>query len=353
MGEGDVLAHELAKMIGIRVAALRFLSPASAEFDVAHRALASAQPDEPEHRKNLLVQFARMRKTGCPLMVMEFVHGDSLQGRLGSEALSRGEKGFMRNLGHVLAMDLLMNNWDRMPALRSWPKAGNLGNVLVVSGGNDGGEGHSYSVVAIDQTAHLLCEPQKRADYYHALRSFVVDEVMMMSQEGGAGGGDSCCLAEEETEGLKRIKKAVQSQVMRWTGEMEKDAETFRQFMIKPDSVQGVVLGGTAFSFLLDGVRDVFSRAGTLRAEFVGKTAALVELTKGYFVEVEGEHHGERIEASVSFIEGCMGTVESDDLYQKRVHDTLADNIVFPGRAFFSTLQCKPEEPNLMMQGAS
>jgi len=312
--EGDVLAHELAKMLGVRTAALRFISPLSEEFNLARSSLICVQADEPEHGQRISLLFTNLQKTGCPLMVMEFVPGGSLQDRLGSEALSRGEEDFMRKLGHIIAMDTLMNNWDRAPALHPWPSAGNLGNVLVTAAGD---------VVAIDQAVQLPCEPQLRAEYYRALRTFV-EEVAQ---------GDSL------GEGLERIRKAIQKQVMKWTGDVASDAKLFEQFMVKPESTFGVTLDRTACRHLLTGVRDIFSRIAAFRAEFQAKRVNLVELVRTYFAEVEGEHHGKRIDAATTFIEDCMSVVEAEGLYKSIVQATVTINTVFPKRKFVSNLQ--------------
>ena len=87
---GDVIADELAKMVGVPTAPIRFVAAASAEFEEAHEALSAAESDEPEMGRRLQGALARMQQTGHPLMVMEFVHGESLSGHKGSQALRNG-----------------------------------------------------------------------------------------------------------------------------------------------------------------------------------------------------------------------------------------------------------------------
>ena len=135
---------------------------------------------------------------------MEFVRGDALPERRGSEALARGAGSFMRGLGRVLALDTFLNNWDRLPALRAWPHQGNLGNLLVDEGGD---------LVAIDQTVKVLTEPQKRAEYYNALRAFV-DEVFQ-APSGSAAEPPAGRTGGVGTwrDGMRRILKAQQERM--------------------------------------------------------------------------------------------------------------------------------------------
>eukprot|EP00927_Polykrikos_kofoidii_P029297 TRINITY_DN25353_c1_g1_i1.p1 TRINITY_DN25353_c1_g1~~TRINITY_DN25353_c1_g1_i1.p1 ORF type:complete len:619 (-),score=116.85 TRINITY_DN25353_c1_g1_i1:249-1841(-) len=314
LDEGDVLAHEFSKIIGIRVANIRFVSPASLEFQTASNSLEAADADEPEMHKHLASMLATLKTTGCPLMIMEFLEGTSLKGRAASERLDACDEGFLRSLGGFLAMDSVLNNWDRLPGLRTWPHKGNLDNVFITISGE---------VVAIDQAVQLLCEPQVRVDYYQALRAFVNE---VMQADGLAG------------EGLRCIKSAIRHQVMKWTGDEKRDAELQQHFINKADKDGnpefGVALSDAASICLLSGVRDIFSNIAIVRADYVSKKIAFVENAKGFFVEVAGAHRYERIEASANFIEECLKVVESEDLYKIALQETLDRNIVHPGRMY-------------------
>lgn len=314
LDEGDVLAHEFSKMIGVRVANIRFISPSSLEFQTASLSLEAAEADEPEMHTYIRKMLARLKTTGCPLMVMEFLNGTSLKDRAASERLVACDEGLLRSLGAFLAMDSVLNNWDRLPGLRTWPRKGNLDNVFITMSGE---------AVAIDQALQLLCEPQARIDYYSALRTFV-NEVM---QADGLDG-----------EGLRRIKLAIRHQVMKWTGDEERDAELQQHFTNKADKDGnpefGVDLADAASSHLLDGVRDAFSNIASVRAAYTSNKIAFVENAKGYFAEVEGAHQYERIEAGATFIEECLKVVESEDLYKNILQDTLDQSIVHPGRMY-------------------
>lgn len=247
-------------------------------------------------------------------MVMEFLDGTSLKGRAASERLVACDGGFLQSLGGILAMDSVLNNWDRLPALRTWPHKGNLDNVFITSSGE---------AVAIDQALQLLCEPQVRVDYYSALRTFV-NEVMQADSLNG--------------EGLRRITSAIRHQVMQWTGDEKRDAQLQQHFINKADKDGnpefGVVLADAASSHLLEGVRALFSKIGTVRADYVSIKAPFVANIKGLFAEVEGAHLHERIDAGADFIEECLEVVESEDRYRKILQETLNRNIVHPGRMY-------------------
>lgn len=285
---GDVLAYELARIVGVRVAPMRFVPASSAEFDVACRFLKAALPDEPEHGRRLTNTLAKLQRVGYPLVVIEFVHGDALQGRLGAEALKEGREASMRTLGRLAALDCFINNWDRFPVLQTWPSAGNLGNVMVTA---------EQEMVGIDQTLHALCDPQLRADYLNALRGFAGE----VSQGGSLEG-----------EGMRRVRQAVHSQVMPWTGEVAEDTELFQRVMIKPDQARGVELQDAACCFFVAGVGDVFARTAALRGELNARRTELLERTLGYCAQADAERlaqYSSCIEACLDFVDECMGVV--------------------------------------------
>ena len=311
--EGDVLAHEFFKIIGVRVATIRFISPSATEFQTASRSLGAAETDEPGMRKYLESMLARLRTTGCPLMVMEFVEGTSLKDRDASERLVACDKALLHSLGRILAVDSLLNNWDRLPALRTWPHKGNLDNVLIAKSGE---------IVAIDQALQLLSEPSVRVDYFRALRAFVNEVNLANGLDGN---------------GLGRTKLAIRHQVMKWTGDPQRDGELQQHFVIKADKDGnpefGVDLTDAASNHLLDGVRDIFSKIAVVRSNFVSNKT-FVEHAKGFFAEVEGAYRCARIEAAASFLENCLKVVESEDQYKSVVMETLEQNIVYPGLVY-------------------
>jgi len=109
--EGDVLAHEFSKFVGVQVVNTRFISPSSSEFQTASLGLEAAEADEPEMHNYLQKMLAMLRTKGCPLMVMEFLDGATLRGRSASERFVACDEGLIRTLGGFLAMDSVLNNW--------------------------------------------------------------------------------------------------------------------------------------------------------------------------------------------------------------------------------------------------
>jgi len=139
-------------------------------------------------------------------------------------------------------------------------------------------------------------------------------------------------------EGLRRIKDAIRNQVMKWTGDAEKDAELQQHFVNKQDKDGnpdfGVPLADVASGHLLDGVRDIFSKIAVVRAEFVANKTAFVDNAKEFFTEVEGARQFERIEAGASFIEESLKVLESEESYKNVLQETLDQSIVHPGRVY-------------------
>ena len=82
--------------------------------------------------------------------VLEFAQGHVLMGREGHDALQASiapEPKLMYQLGRLCAMDVLINNLDRVP-LPVWQNEGNLGNVMVT--------GHGGAILGIDQQINLV-----------------------------------------------------------------------------------------------------------------------------------------------------------------------------------------------------
>merc|ERR1712190_15834 len=65
----------------------------------------------------------------------------------GNEVLTAPSPELMRKLGKLCALDVLINNLDRVP-LPCWQNEGNLGNVMVVNSGK--------SIMGIDQQVNSI-----------------------------------------------------------------------------------------------------------------------------------------------------------------------------------------------------
>mmetsp|Transcript_53549 Transcript_53549/g.128976 ORF Transcript_53549/g.128976 Transcript_53549/m.128976 type:complete len:232 (-) Transcript_53549:430-1125(-) len=95
--------------------------------------------------------------------VVEFVPGIVLQGLPGQQALGQGPQQLLQELGELIALDCLLNNVDRVPAI--WQNEGNLSNVMIVSG----------SVVGIDQQVNPITNPAGSQKFIDTLSGFCQD----------------------------------------------------------------------------------------------------------------------------------------------------------------------------------
>ena len=189
-------------------------------------------------------------------MLMKFIFGEPLTGHLGSQLLRNGAKeefsDVIKALGHSIAFDCLMNNWDRFPALSVWPRKGNLENVIVSESNRN--DSSKYEVVFIDNTVKFMPAAKDQLQYFRALGIFVKEVGSMNENCKGSSVGTP-------TDGLQRIREAIRRQVPLWTGEKDKDAEMYQQFLLKPESVSSVELDDITISLLVKGLSEVFSRA--------------------------------------------------------------------------------------------
>eukprot|EP00931_Biecheleriopsis_adriatica_P102784 TRINITY_DN77714_c0_g1_i1.p1 TRINITY_DN77714_c0_g1~~TRINITY_DN77714_c0_g1_i1.p1 ORF type:complete len:618 (+),score=135.51 TRINITY_DN77714_c0_g1_i1:40-1854(+) len=144
----EALAVGVAAMVGVRVAQIRVLSQQEEEFTDMLLAL-GAEPS----RKDLNRQF---------VAVVEFIAGSALQGVGGQKALTEGSSGLVfQELGSLIALDCLLNNTDRIPAI--WSNDGNLGNVMVSTDG---------TVIGIDQQVNAIGDASGKDVYFQKLRDF-------------------------------------------------------------------------------------------------------------------------------------------------------------------------------------
>ena len=307
---GDVLAEEVTKIIGLRSAPARFISQASSEYRDAKEALISAKPDEPEIGRSIQLMLEKMQADGHPLMLMKFISGEPLTGHLGSQLLRNGAKeefhDVIKALGHSIAFDCLMNNWDRFPALSVWPRKGNLENVIVSENSRKGS--CKYEVVFIDNSVKFMPATKDQLEYFCALAFFVKEVGSMHINCKGSGVGTP-------TDGLQRIREAIRRQVPLWTGEKHKDAEIYQRFLQKPESVSSVELDNITIRLLVEGLSEVFSKAKKFRAEFVAKRTELVSMCRRLFIELDSNQYGKfigRVEGCLDFVCECLQVVENN-----------------------------------------
>lgn len=94
------------------------------------------------------------------LLIMEFVPGQALQDVFGAELACTATPELLRDLGAVVFLDMLLNNWDRISFPGLWNNDGNPANLIV--SGSDKGE---HRVNLIDQAATPLLFPPQLQKY--------------------------------------------------------------------------------------------------------------------------------------------------------------------------------------------
>jgi len=104
-------------------------------------------------------------------MVMEFMDGVDFE-HLGDleRLLLSGEGTIVKEIGHIIAFDMFINNWDRLPIV--WQNEGNLGNLFVQN--VDKGK-----IVGIDQAVtciHPVVNKVGYENYIERVRAFL-DEI--------------------------------------------------------------------------------------------------------------------------------------------------------------------------------
>jgi len=148
----ELFSQRLATAFGVRTAQMRIVLPADTEIAAVWRALHQAEPMEEHHRLKLQI-LCRTR----PFVVMEYIDGHPMMGVLAHEQLKNidASSQFWHELGRLMAFDMLINNFDRMPL--AWSNEGNLGNVMIASS--------SSFVVGIDQCIRAITHPTGMKNY--------------------------------------------------------------------------------------------------------------------------------------------------------------------------------------------
>jgi len=98
------------------------------------------------------------------LALIKFVNGCCLQGLDGQRILKEAEASFFMDFGSLIALDCLLNNYDRVPAI--WDNEGNLSNVMMSI---------TNQVVGIDQQINPIIDPNGKETYFTTLRQFCDD----------------------------------------------------------------------------------------------------------------------------------------------------------------------------------
>jgi hypothetical protein len=76
----------------------------------------------------------------------------------------------LRGLGEMVGMDMILNNWDRLPVPKLWKNDGNLGNVLLL---DQPKEKDLSNLIVIDQTVTAIWDPVRKAHYHDKVKNMM------------------------------------------------------------------------------------------------------------------------------------------------------------------------------------
>eukprot|EP00039_Didymoeca_costata_P006942 m.94873 g.94873 ORF g.94873 m.94873 type:complete len:326 (-) comp13463_c0_seq1:35-1012(-) len=169
----EVFASRIAKHIGLQAPSIRILS--KDDYRAAMRSMRSSlfSPPGDKHR----LQDQRLQE----LLLIEYVAGvplylsQSFKAELEKSTENFGE-GYdcviLKQLGEICALDMLLNNMDRIPFAHK--NEGNISNVIV---------GHDNTVYAIDQALMVIKNENMRAGYCAALKAALAEAQSMQPGE--------------------------------------------------------------------------------------------------------------------------------------------------------------------------
>jgi len=162
------MAQHVADVLEVPVACIRVVNPAEDEYQ------------EVQMRLKSMDAHSGLKAFG----VLEFAQGHPLMGTEGQEALQNHGSELMYQLGRLCAMDVLMNNLDRIP-IPVWQNEGNLGNVMVTK--------HGCSILGIDQQVNLIMPGPGLAMYMKKVVKLIADV---------SPNGDPSCIVEKLRQAL-------------------------------------------------------------------------------------------------------------------------------------------------------
>jgi Actin-fragmin kinase, catalytic len=151
----EVFVSRLAEYLGVRCPRMRVVEYVNAEWTAMKQALFSLAGSLP----NGTTEQMKVRKEmdRAFVIVMELAEGRplcALGPHLGSLLCVHTHTGRerLRAIGRVCALDVLCNNWDRLPLI--WSNDGNLDNIFV---GRCCGAAGATGVTALDNGWMVLC----------------------------------------------------------------------------------------------------------------------------------------------------------------------------------------------------
>jgi len=175
---GKVIAHRLAQALRIDVPQVRYVSKQmDAEvFAQSKNALLdvpSSDKDVKRHVNNIYQHDF--------VMMMEFVPGFTLQGIFAKKAInSNAPHVLFTTLGHLFALDCLLNNQERAP-MPLWKAQDDISGVII--------DYHKHRIVGIDQHVNAITDAKGQAKYLRMLRAVVAGLKEGKNASGITNGG--------------------------------------------------------------------------------------------------------------------------------------------------------------------
>jgi len=265
----EVLAFEVAALLGVRVAASRPLASDAVrgeqrgpqtmapEFLDLLDALGRA-PMEDQTSATVAVMKHRTSLADF-VVIMEFVPGSVLQGTDGMRTLQdKSAPSVLEQLGSLIALDCVLNNVDRVPAI--WHNDGNLSNIMITPEG----------VVGIDQQVNAIADTSGKEKYFRILSDFCSESAL----------GSTCTASAERITGAVRNNCGVE---------------------LTEDSVRTVLKGAAA----------VFQRVKTNKESLTMALKALDDKMRGIFGRAGADVGLAQVERMTDFLVECVEIVAS------------------------------------------
>jgi hypothetical protein len=169
MAVSEFMAAHIASHIGVRVAKHRVLYWATEEFWDLSGALQNAPTMVVGHEAKVKSIITGTSGNGDAinrefLGILEFVPGFGLMGIEAQQALEHPSHQLLTALGELCALDVVLNNMDRMP-LPLWQNDGNLSNIML----------SADTLVGIDQQVNAIVKGPGLDQYLKKLRDLIED----------------------------------------------------------------------------------------------------------------------------------------------------------------------------------
>jgi hypothetical protein len=152
----ELFASLLSDRLGVRVARVRAVRQPE-EVAAVRGCLMSAEPEE-ESDGLKAAQYASSLVTSS---TVEYVDGVPMMGLAAHELIKSkaSNDALWQQLGRLMAFDMLINNFDRLPL--AWSNDGNLGNVMIHRNGD--------ALIGIDQAINPILNAQGLERYLQRL----------------------------------------------------------------------------------------------------------------------------------------------------------------------------------------